>query len=157
MELLPLSLFHDILYIHSRREREIQIDCLANKSVTVIFGRWINGFDGCCRLKQRDWLETREIGLNPRELNVCELHVRLHGFVSREGPVKNVCGGVWRVLTIHFFLPLLLQVIDCHRFPNVCQPASLLLDVIFNIWLFNSMELEVIFAVLHLVLENKTF
>lgn len=54
-------------------------------------------------------------------------------------------------------VPLLLRVIDYHRFPDVCQPASLLLDVIFNIWLFNSMESEVIFAVLHLVLENKTF
>lgn len=83
MELLPLTLFHDILYIRARKEseREIQIDCLAAKSVIVIFGGWINGFDGWCRLKQRDWLETREIGLNPRELNGCELHVRLLGFV----------------------------------------------------------------------------
>ncbi|KAI9546797.1 hypothetical protein NQZ68_022742 [Dissostichus eleginoides] len=28
-------------------------------------------------LKQRDWRETREIGLNPRELDGCELHARL--------------------------------------------------------------------------------
>ncbi len=78
-----------------QRVREIkQIDCLAAKSVTVIFGGWINGFDGCCRLKQRDWLETREIALNPRELNGCELHVRLLGFVKKDGLVKNVCGGV---------------------------------------------------------------
>lgn len=82
--------------------REIQIDCLVAKSVTVIFGRWINGFDGGCRLRQREWLETREIGLNPRELNLCELDGRLHGFVKMEGRVKNVCGGVWQVLTMHF-------------------------------------------------------
>lgn len=84
------------------RERKIQIDCLAAKSVIVIFGVWINGFDGCCRLKQRDWRETREIGLNPRELDGCELHVRLLGFVPREGLVKDMCGGVWRVLRMHF-------------------------------------------------------
>lgn len=99
MELLPLTLFHDIVYIQG--VREIQIDCLVAKSVTVIFGRWINGFDGRCRLKQSDWLETREIGLNPRELNGCESHVRLPG-LEGGAPVKNACGGVWHVLRMHF-------------------------------------------------------
>lgn len=63
------------------RVRKIQIDCFGIKSVKVIFGGWINGFDGCCRLKQRDWQDPKKIGLNPRELNGCESHVRLPGFV----------------------------------------------------------------------------
>lgn len=48
--------------------KEIQIDCFADKSVTVIFGRWINSSDGSRRVTWRDQPETREIGLNPGEL-----------------------------------------------------------------------------------------
>jgi len=56
----------------SEEVREIQIDCLAAKSVIVILGGRINGSDGCCRFRQGDGQKTREIGLGPRELNRCE-------------------------------------------------------------------------------------
>lgn len=58
------------------------MDCLAAVSVIVILSRWINGSDGSGRFEAHtERLQTREIGLNPWELNGCELHVRLPGFV----------------------------------------------------------------------------
>lgn len=53
--------------------KETQIDCFADKSVTVIFGRWINSSDGSPRLTLRDRPETQEIALSPGELQECRL------------------------------------------------------------------------------------
>lgn len=59
--------------IAEKKAKETQIDCFADKSVTVIFGRWINSSDGSPRLTQRDRPEQREIALNPGELPECWL------------------------------------------------------------------------------------
>lgn len=82
----PLPLFHHILHINKiarewserdkekrkgekEEEREKQIDRLVARSVIVILGGWMNVFDGHCRLRQRECLKTREMGLGPQEGN----------------------------------------------------------------------------------------
>lgn len=64
---------------------EIQINCLATRSVIVVFGGWINGFDGCCRLEQRNWLKTRDCSEPQGAEKMCDSHVRILGFVLEGG------------------------------------------------------------------------
>lgn len=54
LELLPVTLFHDISCIRAEGKAapQIQIDCLAAESVIVIFGGWINGPDGSWWLRR---------------------------------------------------------------------------------------------------------
>lgn len=87
------------------RVRGAQIDCLGIRSVTVIFGGWINGFDGSCRLKQRtSWRQQGWVWTPGSWMNV-----GLLGFVQGEGLVKNVR---WSSVH-HTSVSLLLDRVQC--------------------------------------------
>lgn len=102
-----MILFHDILYFHTRgvTGREVQIDCLATRSVIVMFGRWINDFDGCCSLKQRHCLhKDGRDWFGPWGAEwLCGVHVRLLGFVAEGDMVRNVSSDFVAFLQLYFF------------------------------------------------------